>query len=118
MNHVILFGVSFKGNAVELIRSSVFWVGYNNAWNQNQNENDGVLKGRVSNCCQIINARSFGDVRSKKMNGTMTFMIAWSVERAHFKVTISRFPLNWCRPAGGRHAVGPMAFPNHLQTEA
>jgi hypothetical protein len=38
MNHVILFGVSFKGNAVELIRSSVFWVGYNNAWNQNEND--------------------------------------------------------------------------------
>ncbi len=48
----------------------------------------------------------------------MTFMIAWSLGRAHFKVTISRFPRKRCWSAGGRHAVGPMAFPNHPWTEA
>ena len=47
----------------------------------------------------------------------MTFMIAWSLGRGHFKVTISRFPRKRCRFAGGRHAVGAMAFPNHSWTE-
>ena len=31
----------------------------------------------------------------------MTFMIAWSVERAHFRVTIFRFPRNQCRSGRG-----------------
>ena len=32
----------------------------------------------------------------------MTFMIAWSLGRGHFKVTISRFPRKRCWFAGGR----------------
>ena len=48
----------------------------------------------------------------------MTFMTAWPLGRAHFKETISRFHRKRCWPAGGRHAVGPMAFPNHPWTEA
>ena len=41
-----------------------------------------------------------------------------SLGGAHFKVTISRFPRKRCRSAGGRYAVGTMAFPNHPWTEA
>jgi hypothetical protein len=75
MNHVILFGVSFKGNAVELIRSSVFWVGYNNAWNQN--ENDGAHTKGCRSIRAVLLTRNTADASPRFLSTVLGGLWNW-----------------------------------------